>query len=821
MEWRVPVTDSQSFYVVPTSTDLSTVRATVLHELDCMPCACHTLMQHPLLSNALGHVVVRHPWQWEALMPSPFAHVLGTNARNRLWHSATSLWEAWELSESQIHDCLFPVLDDVQDQVHLQPLSDHADVLADAFQCVQLYNSAGAAKAPHLSVDVAHHARTLLKQHNIVAGVFDKNLTKQYGVCKSLHEMCVASATIFGNRFRIYGFADTWRPAHLSSLYVTVQRACSSGGVRDALSHCVCRQILRDPHLFALWWEELFLQPDAEHKCSVFSPTFFTMLKWKSTEMCTLCPKLKWRDVISFRNNLFSTWGKLIGRSLQRLISFAVCNLATYSFQQLLGVRDQARVVLRLCANTSSKVFLEKDMEDMCWEIPKQDAMAAVRWACSLVKPCANSGSLSFAIAKGQLKHLDRIGTGSSDQFYNISSAAVLRYVQFELFENELFVLGPVILSQGDKGVPIGGFLSAQISELWALWREAQYAFGDQRALVTEQWCTAMRPLLPDLAPALETVELSLIGDTDFTLSPVVAQTMVCRQKIMVHPRIALVSLPALSQSGFDGWWSPMEKLFGCMHMGELNILLVRSTAWDGAPDGRLGAIMRDTLRRDQQVTREMFKDYKQLPCVLAEISQSRCGDPSLFPPVLMILLSKFKDNVYIICMHIPSSLMPVVLEGITQLLQLIYGLRLKWEKHAELVTWGEGKLGTAPDGRMLLYRKSCTLSLAVPISQYEWGTWVDRHSPHCRLVWRSQFPGLLHKCVWYALTHEALQANMRSIMWALGCKGYPQQWWVRVLRRFWGAHALHNVIPLRQMFIWCQQGTLHMQTYHEVGHIH
>ena len=92
-----------------------------------------------------------------------------------------------------------------------------------------------------------------------------------------------------------------------------------------------------------------------------------------------------------------------------------------------------------------------------------------------------------------------------------------------------------------------------------------------------------MLPLLPALAPTVDAIEIPLIGDTDFTLSPIVAQTMVCRQKIMVHPRIANVSLPALSQSGFDGWWSPMEKLFGCLHIGDLNVPLVRSTAWDGA----------------------------------------------------------------------------------------------------------------------------------------------------------------------------------------------------------------------------------------------
>ena len=126
---------------------------------------------------------------------------------------------------------------------------------------------------------------------------------------------------------------------------------------------------------------------------------------------------------------------------------------------------------------------------------------------------------------------------------------------------------------------------------------------------------------------------------------------------------------------------------------------------------------MRDTLRRDQKVTRELFKHYKQVPCALVGILQSRDDDSSLFPLVPMILLLGFKDNMYIICIQIDLSRTPVVAEGITQLLQLIYGLHLKWRKHAKNVTWGEGKLGTTRDGCMLLYRNSCTLFFAEVIS--------------------------------------------------------------------------------------------------------
>ena len=45
-------------------------------------------------------------------------------------------------------------------------------------------------------------------------------------------------------------------------------------------------------------------------------------------------------------------------------------------------------------------------------------------------------------------------------------------YVEFELFDNCFFTMGPLILLQGTTGIPIGGFLSAQLMELWCIWRE-------------------------------------------------------------------------------------------------------------------------------------------------------------------------------------------------------------------------------------------------------------------------------------------------------------------------------------------------------------
>ena len=105
--------------------------------------------------------------------------------------------------------------------------------------------------------------------------------TRQYGVCRILHQQRIASDTTFGARFTLFGVADSWREAHLCALFTTVQCACSLVVVCDALQHGVWRHMLRNPCLLALWWDAMFSQPGVWRQCTVFAPTFFNMLKWK------------------------------------------------------------------------------------------------------------------------------------------------------------------------------------------------------------------------------------------------------------------------------------------------------------------------------------------------------------------------------------------------------------------------------------------------------------------------------------------------------------------------------------------------------------
>ena len=150
------------------------------------------------------------------------------------------------------------------------------------------------------------------------------------------------------------------------------------------------------------------------------------------------------------------------------------------------------------------------------------------------------------------------------------------------------------------------------------------------------------------------------------------------------------------------------------------------------------------------------------------------------------------KDYVCFFRMSIEGALVSCVHEGLTHFLSLVYG---------DMVSLGDGKLSAAPDGCLMLLCEACTVSLQAAVLTFEWATWVDPHSSHARLVWRSRFPGLLHKSVWYALDLASFTAQVCSVMWGVGYRGYPRGGWVGVLHRFWRIQRLDHVQPLPMLY--------------------
>ena len=106
----------------------------------------------------------------------------------------------------------------------------------------------------------------------------------------------------------------------------------------------------------------------------------------------------------------------MICQCLQQLIVFITLTLPTYSMQRLPGVRDQATAPQRPMTPSHQVHFCEQDMEDMFWEIPKQDVLTTLRWALRQVK-LDGEDRVTFAIERSGVKPLGRLGTGASHAY--------------------------------------------------------------------------------------------------------------------------------------------------------------------------------------------------------------------------------------------------------------------------------------------------------------------------------------------------------------------------------------------------------------------
>ena len=256
-----------------------------------------------------------------------------------------------------------------------------------------------------------------------------------------------------------------------------------------------------------------------------------------------------------------------------------------------------------------------------------------------------------------------------------------------------------------------------------------------------------------------------------------------------------------------------MEKLFGCIQLPGLTLLLISSTPWNGLPIGRLGVLLKNRPRKQRDRVREFYSDFSPVAALLGEmLSNERAPTVQPFDAPLC-LISRFRDNIYLLLCNVPADSLPQVKQALSALLRVVYGIQLKWELHGEYVTWGEGKVSKRRGTCVRLLRKACTLSLDDPPSDVEWGSWVDRVSPHAKQVWKSQFPSLLLKCMWYALTTTDFVTNLRSVIWGMGAKSYPRKWWHPTLWRLFHKHAWHRVVGFQDLLKWVEEGTCRRAT--------
>ena len=171
---------------------------------------------------------------------------------------------------------------------------------------------------------------------------------------------------------------------------------------------------------------------------------------------------------------------------------------------------------------------------------------------------------------------------------------------------------------------------------------------------------------------------------------------------------------------------------------------MILAPLWDGAPDRRTGLITSQTPPRDRERVCNFFREVNILDAVVAEAKRGWagwCHRPGEEAPYTSdtpsVIISRFRDNVYIAVISVNPDAVWRIREGVMVLLEILYGVPLKWEPHTEGVTWGEAYVNTGTRG-LALGRKGAAISLdsSPEVAEVkEWERWVSVESANARFT--------------------------------------------------------------------------------------
>ena len=171
--------------------------------------------------------------------------------------------------------------------------------------------------------------------------------------------------------------------------------------------------------------------------------------------------------------------------------------------------------------------------------------------------------------------------------------------------------------------------------------------------------------------------------------------------------------------------------------------------------------------------------------------------------PLPLVIISRYRDNVYILVCGVHETEYPVLRCAISAFLSVLYGIKLQWGPNGAVAIWGIGTVTFG--GSFGLRKKRAVTDLAA--KRAEWERWLDVGSTNSKQTWRSMFPSLLINSVWFSTSEVELKANLQSLMWGMGVKGYPPVWWRGQLLRLHRDNDLQQVVDFKELFARLKQG--------------
>ena len=231
-------------------------------------------------------------------------------------------------------------------------------------------------------------------------------------------------------------------------------------------------------------------------------------------------------------------------------------------------------------------MLAERDIDNAYWELPKEGVYDSVKQASQLVRAHRGMrGNFLFSIAKGGERSLDRIGEAAYRGFRAVPLEDVLKFVRWDLDHKTLFEMYGWVLNENIKGVPIGGFLSAQLMCIWALVQEITFMQNQVPIFreVRKQWDNKVWPKM--------------------TLTP--SQQVAYLEVAWVPKDVSF-----FNSHGMDGWFEQTYKLVGSLTLDDHPITLRAMILWDSHPEGRLGHIIQSAPKTQHYFLRNNFFEY-------------------------------------------------------------------------------------------------------------------------------------------------------------------------------------------------------------------
>ena len=119
---------------------------------------------------------------------------------------------------------------------------------------------------------------------------------------------------------------------------------------------------------------------------------------------------------------------KLVSQCLQLIAMEGHRHLRCLGMPVMVGVRDVVGTIARISPSMPRVSLHEADMDDMLWNIPKQDIIPSIKTVLRALKECSRGKrDFWFSLHCTGDKPLDRIGKAASKDFRILSQDDVLQ----------------------------------------------------------------------------------------------------------------------------------------------------------------------------------------------------------------------------------------------------------------------------------------------------------------------------------------------------------------------------------------------------------